>query len=89
MKKVWTKIFGIINVLAFISLLVLFFSFVLDWGLKDAFTWALPVFIAMVITIFCSIYTFKKNDWRWALSGLILAIAGWFYSLIISFYTAW
>jgi len=89
MKRVWIITLGIVDILAFVSLLVLFFSFVLDWGVTDAFTWGLPVFIAMVITIFCIIYTLKKNNWRWALSGIILAIAGWFYFLITSFLTAW
>jgi len=87
MKKVWIIILGIIDILAFGSLLVLYsYGFILRWGLADAFTWGLPVFIALLLTLFFGISSLKMRNWKWALTGIIIAVAGWLYGFCISFY---
>lgn len=86
MKRVGIAIFGILDIIACGSLLVLhYYEFILKWGTSDAFSWGLPIFVAAILALIGGIYSLKKKTWGWGVAGLIFAVAGWVYAFIISF----
>ena len=84
MKRALITTLGIVDIIAGISLLVVYVSRFSDWGVIFAIIWALPILIAMVLSFIGAFYAIKKNNWRWALAGIIIAAAGWAYTFIIS-----
>ena len=91
MKNVWTTIFGIIDVLACISLAVFYYVWILEEGtsLSNALTWGLPVLIAAIVALVSGIYAVKKGSWIWAISGFIVAGAVWIYCLVLIWIVGW
>jgi hypothetical protein len=87
--KILGIVLGVLSILACSSLLVLhYYEFILEWGASDAFTGALPVFLAALVALICGIFALITKNWKWALTGLIFAAAGWVYAFLISFATA-
>lgn len=81
---------GILNLIACVSLVVVHYTFwFLEWGAPDAFTWGLPLLIAAALALICGIFTLKRKNWGWAISGLIVAGAAWIYFLILSWLASW
>ena len=87
MKKVLIKTLGSVDILLGISLFVVYVTRFYDWGVTEALIGGFPILIAMILTFVGAFYAIKKNNWRWALAGIIIAAAGWAYTFIISLMT--
>jgi hypothetical protein len=84
MKRVWVIILGILNFIACGSLVgVHYYGCVLGWGTPDAFTGGLPILIAAVLALICGILTLIRKSWGWATFGLLSAVVGGVYALIV------
>ena len=84
MKRVLIKILGSVDILFGIFLLVVYVTRFFDWGVTDALIGGFPILIAMILSFVGAFYVIKKNNWRWALAGIIIAAAGWAYTYIIA-----
>lgn len=76
---------GILNILACVNMLVLF-GISSSWAhsVLVVFTWCLPFIVAAALTLIGGILTLKRKGWGWAITGIIVTGAGWFYFYIIA-----
>jgi hypothetical protein len=85
--KILRIVFGIINILACVSLVVVH-SYT-DWNEANAFTWGMPLLVAAVLALISGIIILKEKNWGCAVSGLAIAGVAWIYYLIILWIGSW
>jgi phosphatidylserine synthase len=81
MNKVWIIILGVLNILAFCLLAVVYYAGydLHTGGTSGAFTWGLPLPIAAILALICGILAMKRKSWRWGVIGLAAAVAVFLY----------
>jgi hypothetical protein len=80
-------IFSALNLIACISLIII--HSLADWNRAAGFTWGLPILAAAIFALIAGIFTFRKRNWGWAISGLIIAGVAWIYYGILMLIHSW
>jgi hypothetical protein len=83
MKKSLIITLGILNIVAFISTLILLgksiYATYPDLRFEYTLTWGMPFIAIAAYALTIGIRTIKGKHWIWAIIGLILAGAAWLY----------